>query len=521
MRKSYCLMIVLFWMISLVLLQGCVVDKPFVKKDLKSIDFIKVARHEPPIFRKYTSATKGVRDLGTALVIVAPVVGPAMYLISATALLVSEGVSTIGGKIKEGQLSILDFGEIVMKKFTQSVRKEIPQWPMMIIKKSPIDQNYSHESGILLEFRVIDWGVRYEGMYAPTEGFFTTTNVKMVDHEGKVLWERTFRYESEEFARSLTLEEFEANNGKLLKEEIEFAAERTVTDFIEYFINENRENAKAPVFLKSWGKEGNKPGELNSPNKMAIGSDGLIYVADKNNHRIQAFDSEGNLIRNWGKKGSLDGEMKEPQAIAVGSDGAVYVSDNGNRRILKFDRNGNQIARLGDKNTVSSNITGIAVDAKGNIYTVDTDKHRIVIFDQKGEVIKTIGKKGKASGMMEDPSAIAIDQFGNIYVVDSSNKRIQKFGANGNFSKLFGNEMELDSPTGLGLAKNGNIYLTDKGLGQIFVYDSTGMLIVNWKRMNENEQFDEPTDVVIDDAGNVYIIDVNKTNKLLKFKAGK
>jgi len=547
MKKAAVLIIVLLGMISSFLLQGCATDKPFVYSgdDLKKIDFIKVVRRETPAFRLKTS------EISDSTFVVGLMAGTIMQI-------VYREVSTrSGGNEIRRQLSIPDFGEIVMKKFTQKVRKEIPQWPMMVIENKPvkagalsdfptaevigISYTTAHravsatpvaegstsitKAGVLLDFSVAIWGMDYAGKVTPglAEGFLSITNVKMVDNKGEMLWEKEFIYKSQEFGRGRELEEFKAEDGKLLKDEIEFAAEKTASAFIEH-LKPNPLMAR-PVLIKSWGRKGGEPGELNSPERMALGPDGLIYVADTNNHRIQVFDSEGSLVKSWGQYGNLDGEMKKPHAVAVGSDGIVYVSDNGNRRILKFDKNGNQIAKLGDKKTVSSNITGIAVDAKGNIYTVDTDKHRIVVYDQKGEVIKTIGKKGIGKGaMMEDPADIAIDHAGNIYVVDASNKRIQKFDANGNVSAVIGFEAKLDDPTGIGLAKNGNIYLADKGLKQIFVYDSTGRLIARWgdkKSENENERFAEPTDVVIDNTGNVYIIDVNLKNKISKFRVEK
>ncbi len=279
------------------------------------------------------------------------------------------------------------------------------------------------------------------------------------------------------------------------------------------------------AFIKSWGKKGDKSGELKSPQRIAVGQDNLVYVADTGNHRIQVFDSEGSLIKGWGKKGDKDNEMEKPYGIAVGSDGAVYVSDKENKRILKFDRNGSLLAKFGNKNTISSDVMGIAVDAKGNVYAVDKDKNSIVVFNQKGEAIKTIGKKGKEDGNFKDPSDIAIDANGNIYIIDWGNKRIQKFDSNGNFSLSFGKEKELDEPLGIGLAKNGNIYVADKGLKRILVYDSTGRLIGGWgkekkKKQDEREQFDEPSDVAVDSAGNAYILDVNE-HRILKFKVEK
>lgn len=279
--------------------------------------------------------------------------------------------------------------------------------------------------------------------------------------------------------------------------------------------------ASQPAFIKSWGKKGDKPGELKSPQRIAIGYDNLIYVADTDNDRIQVFDAEGNLIRTWGWKEQRE-KMEKPQAVAVGSDGAVYVSDNENKRILKFDKNGGLLAKFGNKNVLSSDIMGIAADAKGNVYAVDKDKNSIIVFNQKGDVIKTIGKKGKERGDFKDPLDVSIDSSGNIYVLDADNKRVQKLDSSGNPLLVFGKEKELEEPLGIGLARNGNIYVADKGLKRIVVYDSTGRLIGGWgkekkKNQDKREQFDEPTDVAVDSSGNAYILDVNE-HRILKFK---
>lgn len=284
-------------------------------------------------------------------------------------------------------------------------------------------------------------------------------------------------------------------------------------------------SALQPIFIKSWGKKGDKPGELKSPQRIAVGNDNLIYVADTSNHRIQVFDSEGNLIKSWGKKGDKDGEMEKPRAVAVGIDGAVYVSDNENKRILKFDKNGGLLSKFGNKNDLSSDVMGIAADAKGNVYAVDKDKNSIIVFNQRGEVVKTIGKKGRERGDFKDPLDVSIDSAGNIYILDAGNRRVQKLDSNGNTLLAFSNDKELDEPLGIGLAKNGNIYIADKELKRIVVYDSAGRLIGGWgkekkKKQDEREQFDEPTDVAVDSSGNVYILDVNE-HRVLKFKVEK
>ena len=90
------------------------------------------------------------------------------------------------------------------------------------------------------------------------------------------------------------------------------------------------------VFGSQWGTEGSGEGEFNTPGGIAIASDGSVYVADTNNHRIQKFTSEGVFVSKWGTEGSGDGELQAPNDVAVASDGSVYVADSKNNRIQKF-----------------------------------------------------------------------------------------------------------------------------------------------------------------------------------------
>ncbi|GIT02223.1 MAG: hypothetical protein CM1200mP27_08480 [Chloroflexota bacterium] len=80
---------------------------------------------------------------------------------------------------------------------------------------------------------------------------------------------------------------------------------------------------------------------------MAVGDDGNVYVSDRDNNRIQVFDSQGKFLRKWGGFGSGDGELRWPQGIAISNDGNVYVSDRGNDRIQVFDLQGGFIRKWG------------------------------------------------------------------------------------------------------------------------------------------------------------------------------
>ena len=50
-------------------------------------------------------------------------------------------------------------------------------------------------------------------------------------------------------------------------------------------------------FIKSWGGKGKGPGEFDLPHSLVFDAQGLLYIADRNNARIQVFDADGNYIR--------------------------------------------------------------------------------------------------------------------------------------------------------------------------------------------------------------------------------
>ncbi|MFD2170479.1 S-layer homology domain-containing protein [Tumebacillus lipolyticus] len=91
---------------------------------------------------------------------------------------------------------------------------------------------------------------------------------------------------------------------------------------------------------KTGGGRGNNLGEFDDPNSVAIDSDGNIYVADTGNHRIQKLTVSTGVWSEWkrsggGPGGSL-GEFNSPLSVAVDSNGIVYVAEFENHRIQKL-----------------------------------------------------------------------------------------------------------------------------------------------------------------------------------------
>ena len=69
---------------------------------------------------------------------------------------------------------------------------------------------------------------------------------------------------------------------------------------------------------------------------VPIGPDGLVYVADTFNDRIQVFDADGEFVDSIASSGSAPGQVFSPFGIAFNSDGALFVTDTDNNRIQKF-----------------------------------------------------------------------------------------------------------------------------------------------------------------------------------------
>jgi len=128
-------------------------------------------------------------------------------------------------------------------------------------------------------------------------------------------------------------------------------------------------------------------------------------------------------------------EFGLPHAIKVSSDGIVYVADRINNRIQMFTRDGKFLKQVRVTNEGSDVVpvpAGFAFspDAKQQfLYVVDSGPMRVVIFDRQTMTqVGVIGMKGKNAGEFDIVHHMAADSKGNLYTAEIvNNRRAQKF----------------------------------------------------------------------------------------------
>ena len=92
------------------------------------------------------------------------------------------------------------------------------------------------------------------------------------------------------------------------------------------------------------GQKGEGPSLLNMPTDMALAPNGDVFISDGyGNSRIAHFDRQGKFIKAWGSLGTGANHFSIPHAIVMDSRGRLYVADRNNVRVQVYDQRGRLI----------------------------------------------------------------------------------------------------------------------------------------------------------------------------------
>ena len=124
-------------------------------------------------------------------------------------------------------------------------------------------------------------------------------------------------------------------------------------------------------FKHSIGSEGSQPGEFNSPEQICISQDGLVYVSDRENNRVQVFQQDGHLVRQFGNN-----VLEYPCGLALTPDGHIVVVSSNTHKLSIFTPGGVCVHEVKDVGLTSP--YGLAIDDNSFIFVADYRNHRIV-----------------------------------------------------------------------------------------------------------------------------------------------
>ena len=160
---------------------------------------------------------------------------------------------------------------------------------------------------------------------------------------------------------------------------------------------------------------------FNQPTDVAWDRDGNIYVADGyGNSRVLKFDKYGRPLLGWGMKGGGAGQFDLPHTIVVDGD-KVYVGDRENARIQIFDTTGKflQQWRLGHPYSLS-------LSPDHFIYMCDAEAGQILKIDLQGKVLGRFVGPQAGEGHHFGPHQIALAPDGSIYAAEVIGWRAEK-----------------------------------------------------------------------------------------------
>jgi DNA-binding beta-propeller fold protein YncE len=138
--------------------------------------------------------------------------------------------------------------------------------------------------------------------------------------------------------------------------------------------------------ISSWGESGTNEGQFNIVHNIALDSEGLVYVADRENHRIQVFSPDGVYQTQW---------------VNMARTAALYIDT----------RNGEDLVYIGEY------FSGIGTNNLGTQLGP-----RVTIMNTKGEILARVGTEayGSQSGRFFSPHGISVDSKGDIYLAEVS-----------------------------------------------------------------------------------------------------
>lgn len=275
---------------------------------------------------------------------------------------------------------------------------------------------------------------------------------------------------------------------------------------------------------------------------------------------------------------ALTAELYSPTSVAIDGAGNLYIADSGHNRIRMVSAASGQISTVAGTGAASytgdhaaataatlNTPSGVALDGAGNLYIADTGNNVIRRVDAVTQIITTVAGNGSglpgfggdgslatsATVLLDGPQGISVDTAGDLYIADTSNQVVREVSAStgdintvaGEYAGPFGNGVggyngdgglasaaTLNRPYALAFDAAGDVLIADAGNNRIREINATTLKISTVagdgtpgfsgdNAAATSAELDAPTGIAIDPAGDLYIGD-SQNNRVRKVNAG-
>ncbi len=271
------------------------------------------------------------------------------------------------------------------------------------------------------------------------------------------------------------------------------------------------------TLLRTWG--GDEIDDVNQffryPMDIVIGKDGLVYICDFGNHRIQVFDEAGNYKRTIGRRGEGPGDLMNPFRLAVDIHGNLIVVDQSYCRIQFLTTDGKYIT---DFKVLDGWIRGLQASSKKDEIVISIPKKTfssrklLFIYDKKGKPVREIGQYAHKKKELAESESVSftIDRFDSLYTVFSATPYLLKYSYTGDLLMFMTYEMPYETPTASWDNVKGIINIkgkiNDRVAYSLSVDDPGRIFIVSQnRRKTKNEVNSSGLNTVVTRSGEVLI----------------
>lgn len=206
-----------------------------------------------------------------------------------------------------------------------------------------------------------------------------------------------------------------------------------VDDFRHAIFRFSNDGSELVQTIGTFGEAGDDETHFNRPTFMAWLPEGTFFVADGYaNSRVVKFDADGNYLMEWGQRGNPPNEirpgyMNNVHGIAVDPETRhVFVNDRQNHRVQIFDENGNYLDEW-NFGAPPSDIHMFLISSDGFLWAADRGTNKVLKYDLEGNFLYSWGTWGGFPGGMWGVHGMSVDQEGNFYIAEVDRGGAQKF----------------------------------------------------------------------------------------------